>query len=136
MVRPAAGLGKDTARHGKDVAPFVEGQVGRNQGAAAQGCFDDDRRRRHAGDDSVPGREIPGQRLDAKGILGNDGAAVLDDLPEQGLVFPGISPVQAVGSDDDGPPLPLQGAPVGPRVDAPGTAADDGKALGRQFGSQ
>lgn len=52
------------------------------------------------------------------------------------LFFPGISPVQAVGSDDDGAPLPLQGAPVGPRVDAPGTAADDGKALGRQFGSQ
>ena len=60
MVRPPAGFGKDAARHGKDVAPFVEGQVSRNQGAAAQGRFDDDRRRCHAGDDAVAGREIPG----------------------------------------------------------------------------
>ena len=70
------------------------------------------------------------------GKFRDSGSAVVDDLPEQGLVFPGIGPVQAVGSDDDSPPLPLQGAPVGPRVDTPGTAADDGKALGRQFGSQ
>jgi hypothetical protein len=44
---------RDLARHGEDVPPLLECEVGRDQGAAPLPRLDDDRRNRKSGDDPV-----------------------------------------------------------------------------------
>ena len=104
MIRALREQGRDLAGDCEHLPPLVEGEVGRDQRAAALARLDDHGRVAQPRDDPVPRRETPRRRLDPRRILGDDQAALDDRRGEQ---------------------------PVRARVVAVDTAAEDGHGRAR-----
>ena len=128
-VRSLAHSGKNAARNGKDITAFLQGKIRCNQCPAPGSRLDDDDTAGHAGNDTVAGRKITGQRLHAKGKFTDDGTAGITDFLEQAPVLRRIRPVKAVGNDSNSPAATAECTRMGPRINAPGAAADNKNTL-------
>ena len=123
-VRARAQRARDLAGDGEDLAPLLEREVGRDQGAAALARLDDDGDGGEARDDPVPRREAPGRRLDPGRVLRDDEAGRRDPARELG-VRRRVVAVDPAAEHGDGDAVRLERAAMGLGVDAAREAADD-----------
>ena len=123
-IRAGRERARDLARHRKHLAPLLEREVRRDQGAAALARLDHHRRPTEAGDDPVAGREAPGCGLDAGLVLGDDETRLADPSRELG-VRGRIVAIDAASEHGDRHAAGIQRATMGLAVDASGHAAHD-----------
>ena len=125
-VRSLAHSGKNAARNGKDITAFLQGKIRCNQCPAPGSRLDDDDTAGHAGNDTVAGRKITGQRLHAKGKFTDDGTAGITDFSNRRRFSGGYVLSRPLATTAIVRPPP-QSAPVWARVSMPPGAAADNK---------
>src|SRR5581483_3020287 len=135
LVGAAVGGRVDAAGHGEDLAVLLEGQAGRDEGAAVDVALDDEDAEAEGAEDAVAAREVLAARLRAEGVVA-DQAALLHDLLRQLDVLGRVDDVEATGEHGDGAAAGDEGRAVRDGVDAAGEAADDGDAVTREVGRE
>ena len=123
---------EDGAGDGHHLAPLVEREPRRDQGAGALVRLDHDDDVREAGDQAVALREVMRQRRAPRRVLGDERAG-RGDLLGEGGVLPGVDPVGAGAPHRDGRPAGGERAAVGGGIDAARHPGDDGDAGRRQL---
>ena len=89
-------------RHRAHLAPGLQREVRRREGAGGQPSLDNEQKARKACDDAVAPHEIGGQGRLVVGVLRDDGAARVQDFLEQGKPALRIDLVDPSPEDDDG----------------------------------
>ena len=126
-VAPPVAPREDAAGHGHDGPALFEGEPGGDERPAALGRLDDHGGERQAADDTVPGREMEGERRRARRQLAQDHAAARD-LHGQPVVLGRVDDVDARAEHGGGLSAGSQRGPVRRRIDAPGHPAHDERA--------
>jgi hypothetical protein len=104
------------------LAALLARHAGRDEGARATGCLDDEHAEGDGGDDAVASREILGARREARRVLRDEAAALADLAVEHGILRR-INVVDAAGQHRDG--TSVEGGIVGGGVDTPGETRGD-----------